>query len=998
VEFRLLGPVQAWIGGRPVDLGVRKQRFVFAVLALEANRLVPTDRLVDLVWPDGPPATARAAVYTYVSRLRANLARVGAADGEVALRRDGSGYVLVCDPARVDAHRFRELLIEAGECADDESRLALLDEALALWSGPVLAGTAPEQTRLRLGHHLEEARLTAIEDRFDALLRLGRHREAADELAKLVGEHSGRHRFTAQLMVALHHADRSTDALAVYRDARRRIVDESGLDPPPELVRLERAILRNEAVAAPVPGRSPLPTPAQLPADLHSFTGRTDELAELLATNASGVWVIDGMAGVGKTALAVHAAHRLIASFPDGQLFIDLHGHTQGLEPVRPADALDRMLRALGVAGDQIPPDTEDRAALFRSRLADQRVLVLLDNAADQAQVQPLLPASTGCLVLITSRRSLTGIDDIRPVPLDVLPRGDAVDLFVTAAGVDGSASDVTEVVELCGRLPLAIRIAAGRLRARPTWTVAHLAERLRDERHRLAELKVGQRSVAAAFRLSYDQLSDRGRHLFRVLGLHPGVDFDTHAAAALADTTVRDAGHHLEELVDVHLLQQRGPGRYAFHDLIRACAVERAAQDEPDPRSPLGRLLDHYLHTAAAAMDLFAPHERHRRPKVATPSTPTPDLPDLAAAAAWLDTELANLLAVAHHAAANGSPAHTCQLASTLFRFLDTRGHYLAAVDLHRAARDSALGDPAAEGRALVDLGITCYRLTRYTEAIEHYRTAVRLFQDAGEAEWQARALHGLGSADQRCGRYAESADHCQRALALVGPTGNQALQAAILHTLGGTYIHLGRYADALDCGKQALALYPRTGGGQSTQAHALHGLGVIYQRLGRYTEALDHYQRAAALFQAIGDPAQALALSCLGMVHLRLGHHAEALDHCHRAIDLSRTIQDRNAELEATYNLGEVLRAVGRPADGLGHLRAALTLARDLDQPHDAARAHDALAHLHDDLGEPDLAAEHRRHALAIFTELGDPAADQVRASLARGASADRDRDAAE
>jgi DNA-binding SARP family transcriptional activator len=992
LELRLLGPVQAWIGDRRVDLGVRQQRFVLAVLALEANRVVPTDRLVDLIWGDDPPAKARTAVYAHVSRLRA----VG-----VVVRRDDAGYVLECDPALIDAHRFGKLVARATECADDEARLALLDRALGLWRGPALAGAAPEQTRLRLARQLEQARLAAAEARFDALLRLGRHREAVDELGRLAAEHPGQHRFTAQLMLALHRGGRQAEALAVYRDARRWLADELGLDPPPELRRLEQAILVDEP--APPPRE---PAPAELPADLQSFIGRGDELAQLGAGARSGVWVIDGMAGVGKTALAVHAAHLLSPDFPDGQLFVDLRGHSQGLQPVRPVDALGRMLRGLGVSEQQIPPEVDDRAALLRSRLAGRRVLVVLDNAADEAQVRPLLPASAGCLVLITSRRRLTGLDDARPVSLDVLARGDALDLFRAVSGrsdgnegvenerdgnerdgndTDGNGTDgdeQAEIVELCGRLPLAIRIAAARLRARPTWTVAHLAGRLRDERHRLAELDAGQRSVATAFRLSFDQLPARTQQMFRVLGLHPGADFDTYAAAALAGTTVRDAGRDLEELVDVHLLQQRGPGRYAFHDLIRAWAVDRAEREEPDPRVPVGRLLDHYRQTASVAMDRYAPQERHRRPAVAVSPAPTPELTDAAAATAWLDTELANLVAAAEHAAAGGWTQHACDLAATLFRFLDTRGHYLLAFRLHGSARSWAaeLGDPATMGHALINLASACQRLARYPQAIEHYGAAVELFHQAGDAEWQARALHNLSGVAQRRGRYAESIAHCHRALEVWRSIGDQDGEAHVLHTLSGTYKIIGRYAEAIEYGQRALDLHTRSGN-EASQAHALHGLAVTYQRLGRHAEALDHYRRAAALFRATDNPALALTLAGLGMIHLHLGEHAEALDNCQRAIELSRSTHDRNAELEARYNLGEVLRAMGRHGAALGQLQAALNLAGELDQPHDLARTHDALARLHDDLGEPRLAGEHREHAVAIFTSLGTPDAEQVR-----------------
>jgi DNA-binding SARP family transcriptional activator len=425
------------------------------------------------------------------------------------------------------------------------------------------------------------------------------------------------------------------------------------------------------------------PRPAQLPTDLSTFTGRATELDQLLALrpadgqHTSTAVVVGGLAGIGKSALAVHAAHRLAEYYPDGQLFVDLHGHTEGMNPVSPAQALKQMLHALDVPDKQIPREIEARTALYRTHLANRRMLILLDNAHDESQIRPLLPASPDCLVLITSRRRLTGLDDVHPLSLNVLSREEAADLFTRVAGSDRLAGQpverLEEVVELCGRLPLAVRLAAARLRARPSWTVTDLVERITDRTHRLAELAAGDRSVAAAFHLSYQKLRPDLQRFFRLLGPHPGPDIESHAAAALADISVVTADRLLEELMDAHLLGQHAPGRYQLNDLLRAHAVAACGQGYD---SAVDRLLDHYMRTAAIATNLAYPKATDQ--PVAMPqamSTVALDTPQQAAA--WLDSEHANLLAAADFAAENGRPCHAIALSATVHRHLDVRDHH---------------------------------------------------------------------------------------------------------------------------------------------------------------------------------------------------------------------------------------------------------------------------------------------------------------------------------
>ncbi|WP_345607707.1 ATP-binding protein [Pseudonocardia adelaidensis] len=476
--------------------------------------------------------------------------------------------------------------------------------------------------------------------------------------------------------------------------------------------------------------------PRQLPTPPPQFTGRAADLADLeriIDQPGSVVVTIDGMAGVGKTALAAHAAHGWSSRYPDGQLFLDLQGSARSVRPVDPRDALDRLLRSIGVPGGQIPDDLDDRAALYRSCLADCKVLVLLDDAASEAQVTPLLHGSGTSLVMITSRRRLAGLDVTHAHSLDVLPPGDAIDLFVRSAGRGGSPVDrpeqLGETARLCGFLPLAIRIAAARLRSRPSWTLGHLNERLRRSGHRLAELEAGDRSVAAALDLSYIQLEPESRHGYQVLALHPGVDFDIDAAAALMGQRSTHVEAVIDDLLDAHLLQEPLAGRYRFHDLVRAHALQVPRTEEPaaGARDPLSRLIEHYCRTASVMVDVAHPYERENQQRTGDPHPR--DGGDPARATAWLETELANLLTLEEFSCSNGRPDCAVRLSGLLHRHLRTRGRYDEAGELHERAVISArrIGDAIGELAAPNDLGHIRWLQGRHGDAIDSFTAAAR-------------------------------------------------------------------------------------------------------------------------------------------------------------------------------------------------------------------------------------------------------------------------------
>ncbi|HEX5494740.1 MAG TPA: tetratricopeptide repeat protein [Mycobacteriales bacterium] len=946
MEFLVLGAVRASSGGRPVNLGTRKQRLVAAVLALAANTQVSTERLIDLLWPHEPPEAPRGRVHTYISGLRTLLDHLDAHRDGVGIDTVASGYLLRCDPHRIDALRFRALLARARSIDDDRGRAELLGQASALWRGDALTGTADEQVRLRLCQDLEEARLAAMEELFEIRSRTGQDAALLDELFAEAGRHPQRPRLTGALMLTLHRAGRTPEALATYQRTQRRLAEELGLDPPRSLRDLHVAILRGDpelAVSSPV--RHPSPVPRELPADTAQFTGRGTELARLLALSDRGstrptavVSAIDGMAGIGKTALVVHAAHRLVEHYPDGQVFLDLHGHTVGTAPTDPAWALEALLRSVGVNGGQIPPDLDGRAALWRTRVAGKRALVVLDNVADEGQLIPLLPGTPGCLVLVTSRRRLAGVDGTESLSLDVFPATEAIALFTAAAGPGRLAGTnpgvVEEIVALCGRLPLAVRIAGTRLRHRPNWTADHLLTLLRGEHGPLAALHAGQRSVTAALNLSARHLSGDQRRAYRLLGLYPGPDIEPYATAALLDTDLDAARRLLDDLHDVHLLVEPAPGRYGLHDLVRQHASGLAGGDsEAVRRAAVGRLLDHYAHTAALAADLAYPFEADQRPHIPPPGTPTPDLDTSAVAREWLDTELDNLLAAA--TADHDRPDRTLHLSAALRRHLRIRARHADALTLH--------GQALAAARA------------------------------TGDRDGERGALYAVAGIHLAHGRYRQAIECCHQVLASARATGSPAGEMEALDAMGAVHCRLGRLGQAEACYWRSLEI-ARSIGTRIGEEDALFGLGRVNYLHGRYEQAADYYGQVLRIARSIGTrTGEQAALSSLGAVHLGQGRHGPARSRYQQALAVATEIGDRNGQYEARHGLARTLYASGRYPDALTGHHAALDLATALGQPSDQARAHDGLAHAHRALGRLDRARHHWQAALDILARTG-------------------------
>jgi DNA-binding SARP family transcriptional activator/Tfp pilus assembly protein PilF/DNA-binding XRE family transcriptional regulator len=1016
--LQVLGPLAAWRDGALVELGAPKQRAVLGLLAVRANTVVHRDALIDAIWGEHPPATAVNLVQSYASRLR----RALDPSGEVGLLVGvGTSYRLRLDANQLDLLGFGQLVERGRECAqagDPEVACQWYRQALGLWQGEPLADV--DQLR---GHpavvDLDRRRTATIAEYAELAIATGLAEQVIPHLERLAERESLDERAHALLMLALAGSGQQATALHLYEKLRRRLDDQLGIHPGAELSDAHLRVLRQQVPGSSRPARQAVPArvvPRQLPAAVRHFAGRADELKALGGlldqTPAGGAVVISaigGTAGVGKTALAIHFAHQVVERFPDGQLYANLRGFDPTGIPMTPAEAIRGLLDALEVAPEQVPAGLDAQAGLYRSRLAGRRMLVVLDNARDEQQVRPLLPASPTCLVLVTSRHQLTGLvtcEGAHPLTLDLLSSADARELLARRLGGERVAAEpaaVDELVGLCARLPLALSIAAARAATQPTLPLAALAAELRHAHARLDALDTGEAtsSMRAVLSWSYQQLAAPAARLFRLLGLHPGPDVSALAAASLAAIAPQRANQLLRGLARAHLLAEHTPGRFAFHDLLRAYAAEqaRSCDSEEERHAALTRLFDHYLAGAAAAMDTLVPAEQHRRPRIPAPATPLPPVGAAAAARAWLDAERASLVAVTTYTAGHGWPEHTTRLAATLFRYLDRGGHHADAVTVHTRSLHAArqTGDRGAQANTLISLGQVLWLQGRYRQAAHHLQQALALYGELGDRLGQARTLANLGLVEWHQGRYRQAAQHRRRALAIYRELGDRLGQARTLNNLGMGDLRQGRYQRAADHHREALVLF-REIGDRDGEACALDNLGVVDLRQGRYQQAGDHHQQALILFREIGyRDGEAEALDHLGLVDRHLGRHQRAIDHHQQALAIYREIGDRDGEAEALNGVGEALVAAGRPEQARARHRDALALASQIGDRYQRARAYDDLAHAHHASGDHDQARRHWQHALTVYTKLGVPEAGQVRARLAGMDGTGRGRDGA-
>ncbi len=905
VEFRLLDDIQALVAGEPVDIGHTRQRAVLAALLVDVNRTVSVGHLVDRVWGEHRlPVRPSSAVQTYISLLRRALAE---AEG-VAIAWRSDGYQVSTDAAAVDLHLFRDLVDRARTTEDDTRAVSLFKRAFALWRGQPF-GTLDTWWFTSIRTALEQERYTAQLDLTDVQLRSGQHAELLTELSDRVVPHPLDERLAGQFMLALYRSGRQADALRHYEMIRRRLVDELGADPSGPLRSLHQRILATHPdLTAPTrrATAAPVPIPRQLPAPPGTFTGRAPELAELTATLDAGggpggtvmISAIGGAGGVGKTWLALHWAHRNIDRFPDGQLYVNLRGFDPTAAPLPAATALRGFLDAFQVDPAAIPADPDAQAALYRSLVAGKRVLVVLDNAHDTAQAVPLLPGSPLCTVLVTSRHQLPGLitgHDARPLTLDVLGPPDARKLLVRHLGHGRVAAEPDAVAELlacCAGLPLALTIMAARAAAHPTFPLAVLAKELRHDSDRLDALDAGELSanLRAVFASSYHALGPAAG-LLELLGSAPGPDIGLPAAASLAGLPAPATVDLLKRLERAHLVQQHRPGRYRMHDLIRLHATEQAQRR---PRSALDaahrRLIDFYVHTAAAGDHLLEPHRARVELGRPEPGCVPWSLADPAAATEWFTEEHPCLLAAQEWADGRGRHAEVWQLAWTLHTFHRRQGHLRDQITAWRAGLGAArrLGARTMVAQAHRWLGDAFLRTQQLDEAHDHLQRALALVEQSQDVRSQAHTQHSLAWACELRGDHRNALTHATQALRLYQVLADPVGEARALNQAGWHHAQLGEYTDARALCERALVLN-REQEDLDGEAATGDSLGYIAHQTGRHTDALHHYRHTLTLFRRIGNNYQeADTLDRLGQTHLALGRHTDARHAWSQALDL--------------------------------------------------------------------------------------------------------------
>jgi DNA-binding SARP family transcriptional activator/tetratricopeptide (TPR) repeat protein/transcriptional regulator with XRE-family HTH domain len=949
--FRLLGPVQVVGPLGPARLVGVRQRALVGLLALNAGQLVAQSRLVDALWGDEPPPTAVRTLYSHVARIRRALDACGLPG---VVRTQEPGYLLAVRPDVVDAACFDKTFTRAraalagGQPAEAAGQLRT---GLALWRGDALADARSYGWGAAEVDRLTEGRLDAQEQLCAAQLRLGEHAEAVSGLTRLLAARPGRERAVELLMTGLFRDGRQADALDAFRRLRDHLAEHLGVEPSPRLQRLHTAILGGGAatilgggaatilgggaaadpagtadpgVAGTAERRRAARRPAQLPPRTGHFTGRTAELAALdgLLPGRSRVGVVSGPAGMGKTALAVQWASRVAGRFPHGQLFVDLAGHDP--ETALPVpEVLTYLLTGLGVAAAEIPAGRAAQVGLYRSALCRRRVLVLLDNAASADQVAALVPPEPS-VVLVTSRSRLAGLaldHDVVMLQLGALAGDDALALLRRVLGAERVAAEpdaADRLVELCGRMPLALRIAAAKLTAEPYDPIAALAGELAGA-DRLDALSVpgDSRSIRTAFAGTYRSLSPPAAMMFRRLGQQPGPTFSTELAATLAELPARRARAVLDELRAAHLVSGRGPGRYRFHDLIgdyaRACA-------EPAERAwAAGQVVDWYLTAGDAANRILDPARDQAGAVCVSPSAVAPPLADREQALAFLDAERTNLLPAVRLAAARGDAAAGWRLAYLLTGYCSLRGHWPMQVELGRLGLAAAqcLADPSAEALMRAALGFACNTTHAYEEALEHLAVALRLACEAGDLRGQGKALNNIALAHTQLGRLDAAMETFQRALALHATADYQPGMATALNNIGHAYLQLGRPDLAREQLHRARTLTRRLGL-RGYEAYNLHSLGEAHRAEADLDAALEWSSAALAIRRELGERRlEADTLNLVGLIHSDRGEHAAAAGCFRQALAVGRELGDRRLEAVA---LGYLETSMNSTANQVG------------------------------------------------------------------------------
>ncbi|WP_240926321.1 BTAD domain-containing putative transcriptional regulator [Streptomyces sp. JB150] len=987
----MLGSLEVRSGGEPVPVSGALQRRVLVMLLLEAGRVVPVSRLVAAGWNEEPPDSAEHQVRKVVAKLRGRIPC-----GPDVIVTDGPGYRAVVDTGQLDLLRHQHLLGQARaalEAGEPERAAARFREALALWRGPVLSGDGGRVIDAASAA-LEEQRLTAAEQLYDLCIAAGEAAGITGELRALVEEHPLRETLRSRLMLALYRSGQQAAALEEFARARRHLADELGIDPGVELTELHERILRQDrSLSLPERPRPPSPAPPEpadapyaLPFDVRDFSGRSTELrwicdaAERAMERVPTVLALDGMGGSGKTALAVRAAHQLAERYPDGKLFIDLHGFTPGKTPLSAFDAQGDLLAAAGVPSDEIPTVPAGRAARWQSYIRGRRMLLLLDNAAASEQVRGLIPASSDSLVLITSRPRLTGLDGAEWLSVGALSESDSHQILLSTLGserVRDEPDAARELLQLCGGLPLAVRIAAARLANRPHWTIRRLVERLRDHNRRLDELTSEGRGVAGALLLSYQSMPDDQRTAFLLLGHHPGRYLDTEEAAALLDTDALTAEGVLEELVDVRLLEAREPGVYALHDLVRSF-VQRVAQDERarEVGQAVRRLLDHYVHMAEHAGDTLFPGRRSVG-EGAEASGARTEFDHKDQALQWLDQHRDGMLAAVDTAYDEGLLWHAARLPRELGFHSSVRAYDASANEALEKGVSAArqLGDLALTRLNLTNLAMGKWRLGQLGDAIARLEEAVELSRRMADEHSEAACQARLGQAYNSMGELERALELNQEVSRRAKELGLTRLGGSSLSMLSLIQVRLGRFDEAAESAERALAVFDSI---QEIQlsVDALSNLSQAMEGLGRLEEALDRADAALERCERISMPSVLpLVLARRADVLTRMGELKEAALTADHALTRAAGRTDDIHRASVHLTAGRVRYAQGELELARAQQLLAHEIACRMELRYDEACALWDLARTAETRGQIELARRHRSAADDLFSSMNVP-----------------------
>lgn len=1031
VELRILGPLEVCLDGSPVSLPATKPRVLLASLLVRPNQVIGIDELAERVWGERPPASVKGTLQTYVMRLRQTLG------SGCPIETAPGGYRLRVEPQQLDVLRFTELA-ERGRGARAADDLAAAGsafaEALSIWRGPPLVDIPSETLQREEAPRLEEQWLRVLEERFDVELEIGRHTEVLAELQQVSGRHPLREHLWAQLMLALYRGGRQAEALEAFGTVSGVLAEQLGIDPGEELRELrQRILVADPALAAPAGPAHGVEhpsgvAPSELPPDLVDFVGREQPVAEiadmLVAPQQGGgppIVTLTGPPGVGKTALAVHIGHSVRGHFPDGQLYVNLRGYSQDA-PLTTSEVLTRFLRALGVPAERIPVEQDEQVGMYRSRLGDRRMLVLLDNAASAGQVRGLLPGCSACAVLVTSRdalRGLAALQGARPTTLDALDERESLRLL---RGMIGRAAEsepeaTAELVTLCTRLPLALRIAAANVAAAPSGTVASYVERLRSG-NRLAALVIDgdeQAAVRAAFDVSYGALDPRVATAFRLLSVVPGPDFTPEVCAVLCQVPRSEGERLLGVLATANLLQQHPGARFQFHDLTREYAAFRARAEEgaDELESVRAGLLDFAMYNTHQAVRTLIPfHGLLDESTVA--ESDTLKFGEAAEASEWLEAERANLLAIVDHCLEYGPWPVVWHIVDAFHRYLTTRRYLGDWLRISKAGVRAAtyVGDKQAEIVMRISLGLVLMYLGRRQESQDEYLRALAVVRQTPERFRMSAVLINLALVTKEMGDLRRALEYCEDAVRAAESEDAIYIRNMALGNLGNIHRVVGNLAESIECNERALASSQELGYAYE-EAAKLHNLGEAHRDLGELRKAAGYLERSLSLCRALSvqsgemfvlatlaevrgmlgdaatstglaerslelaramhDPAgETEALNVLGTVSLRAGRVPEATEEFTRAMHTVTGSGALAAEVMALLGLAEARRLSGEPDRAEGHCRAALDKALSAGLRLYEARARTCLAVLAWTRGEVDSAACAAREALEVHQRM--------------------------